>query len=577
MAGERTQRRLAAVLVADVVGYSRLMGADETGTLAALKERRTLILDPVVKAHSGRIVKLMGDGVLIEFASAVNAVKGALDLQEKFATANEDTPEDRRIVLRIGINLGDVIGEGSDIFGDGVNIAARLEALAEPGGICVSAKVHDEVRGKIETAFEDIGEQTLKNIAAPVRAYRVRTGLSMPPSAPVSATQSKPSIAVLPFTNMSGDPEQEYFSDGITEDIITELSRFRSLAVIARNSSFHYRGKAVDIRRAGSELGARYVVEGSVRKMGGRIRITAQLLEAATGFHLWSERFDRMIEELFAVQDEVTKTIVATVTGRLEEAEMAGAAQRRPGNLTAYENLLRGIVFLRGSTASENRQARECFEQAAAHDPHYGLAHAYLALSLLVEHRYDNAPGAITDRALDLALKAVRLDPGESRCHQYLAQTCRFRGEFDQALVHFRRAMALNPNDATGLVLMGSALTAEGHAAEGSEMIRQAMLLNPFHPTWYWQELAVSLYAARRYEEALEANQHGSEQSKFWYLARMAACLAQLGRLDEARANAAEVLRRKPDFRTSAVKLRYRDPADLEHALDGLRKAGLPE
>ena len=376
---------------------------------------------------------------------------------------------------------------------------------------------------------------------------------------------------------MSGDPEQAYFSDGITEDIITELSRFRSLLVIARNSSFQYRDKAVDVRRAGRELGAHYVVEGSVRAMDARVRITAQLIDAVSGNHLWSERYDRNMQELFAVQDEVTRSIVATVTGRVENIEIEGAIQRRTENLSAYDILLRGIELLRGSSASDNRAARELFERAVALDPRFALAHAYLAMSLLVEHRYDSAPSEIKDRALSEALTAIRLDPCENRCHQFLAQAYRFRGDFDQSLSHFRRAIALNPNDANGLALMGSVLGITGRPDEGADLIRRAMELNPFHPSWYWAQLAVALYAARRYEEALEADQQGSDQTQFWYLARMAACHAQLGRMNEAREQVVEVLRRKPDFRLSAVNLRYRDPAEAEHVLDGMRKAGLPE
>ena len=293
MAKERFQRRLAAVLVADVVGYSRLMEADEAGTLSLLKERRKNVLEPVVREHGGRVVKVMGDGVLIEFASAVNAVKAALELQAKMAQANADLPEARRPVLRIGINLGDVIGEGSDIYGDGVNIAARLEALAEPGGVCISAKIHDEVKGKIQTAFFDAGEQQLKNVATPVRVYRAGTGktdVSVP--WPALALPDKPSIAVLPFQNMSNDPEQEYFADGMVEEIITALSRFGGLFVIARNSSFVYKGRAVDVKQVGRELGVRYVLEGSVRKAGNKVRITGQLIDVASGAHLWAERFE---------------------------------------------------------------------------------------------------------------------------------------------------------------------------------------------------------------------------------------------------------------------------------------------
>ena len=378
---------------------------------------------------------------------------------------------------------------------------------------------------------------------------------------------------------MSGDPEQEYFSDGITEDIITELSRFRSLFVIARNSSFQYRDKAVDVRRVGRELGVQYVVEGSVRKMGPRVRITAQLIDALSGNHLWSERYDRNLDELFDVQDEVTRTIVATVIGRLEDAEIRGAVRRRTESLAAYDTLLRGIDLLRPSyVTDDNRRARELFESAVSLDPHYALAHAYLALAHLVEHGYGDAPIAIKDQALETALTAVKLDPGEGRCHRFLAIAYHHRGEFDLALSHFERAVALNPNDANGIARMGLALaTSGGRAEEGISLIRQAMRLNPFHPESYWDDLAIASYAARRYEEALEANRRIVGRKQYWYFARMAACYAQLGRLDEARAQSVEALRLKPDFRLSAVKLFYNNPADAQHVLDGMRKAGLPE
>jgi TolB-like protein len=313
----KTIRKLAAILVADVVGYSRLIEADEAGTLDVLRQRRKDVLDPTVREHGGRIVKVMGDGVLVEFASAVNAVKAAIALQARMDAANEGLPQARRILLRIGINLGDVIGEGSDIYGEGVNIAARLETLAEPGGLCISAKVHQEVRGRIDVAMTDMGEQALKNIDCPVRVYRLNPSDSGGRPNPVPT--SKPSIAVLPFTNMSGDPEQEFFSDGITEDIITELSRFRDLMVIARNSSFAFKGASVSISRVARELGVTYVLEGSVRRSGNRVRITAQLIDAQSGSHIWADRYDREIIDMFAVQDEITQKIVGMLTVGLED------------------------------------------------------------------------------------------------------------------------------------------------------------------------------------------------------------------------------------------------------------------
>jgi adenylate cyclase len=582
MAEQRAQRRLAAILAADVVGYSRLMQQDEPGTLATLKSRRSEILQPVVSRHRGRIVKLMGDGVLVEFASAVDAVECSVRLQEAMDTANAGLPEHGRIVLRVGINLGDVIVEGSDIFGDGVNVAARLEALAEPGGVYISGSIYDQVKGRSKLAFEDVGRQALKNMAEPVQIYRVRTGSVAEREdhrrkLDILPLPAKPSIAVLPLTNMSGEPEQQYFSDGITEGIITELSRFSSLFVIARNSSFAYRGAAIDVRQVSRELGVRFILEGSVQKSANRLRITAQLIDGTNGSHIWSERYDRGMGDLFEVQDEVARTIVATLVGRLENAEIRSAARKRTDNLPAYDCLLRGIEHLRGYADDDNRRARELFERAISLDPRYALAHAYFALALVCEHGYGDAPDPIKDRALQSALTGLRLDPDEGRCHQFLGEVHLFRGDFDSALSHIERSIALNPNDANAVALLGHALAFGGRAEEGVGLIRQAMRLNPFHPDWYWSDLAIASYAARRYEESLEADRRITGRNNYWSFARLAACYAQLGKLEEARAQAAEVLRLKPDFHFSEVKLVYKNPADAEHLFEGMRKAGLPE
>jgi adenylate cyclase len=577
MAEKPTQRRLAAILAADVVGYARLMEQDEAGTLATLKSRRRSVLEPLVARHRGRVFKFTGDGVLVEFGSAVNAVQCAVDLQERMATANSEQPDESPIVLRIGVNLGDVLIEGSDLYGDGINIAARLEGLAEPGGILVSGTAYDHVRNKVKVGFEDLGAQTVKNIAEPVRTYRVQLGAVTAGTRPTLALPDKPSIAVLPFQNMSGDPEQQYFSDGMTEDIITELSRFRSLLIIARNSSFLYRDKAVDVRRIGSELGARYLVQGSVRRLNDRVRITAQLIDAIHGNHLWSEKFDRSIEDLFDVQDEVTQTIVATITGRIEDTEIRSATTRRKSSLPAYDCLLRGVAHLRGYGPHDNRLARELFEEATALDPNFALAKAYLGLSLLVEDRYAVAPQAVKDRAVDLASTAVRLDPRESRCHLFLGQAFRFSGKFDLAVSHTEQSLKLNPGDANGMAYYGSVLTAAGRAEEGLDVIRRAMRLDPYHPAYWWGSLASSLFHTRRYEEALDANAKVDRSRNHWHLARDAACLSQLGRLDEARAVAAEVLRLKPGFCISTELPKFKREEDADHLREALRKAGLPE
>ena len=577
MTSSSPNRRLAAILMADVVGYSRLMHEDEAGTLAALKERRAAVVAPLVRQHAGRVVKFLGDGVLIEFASAVNAVAFALDLQRRMSEMNEPVAESRRIRLRIGINLGDVIAEGSDIYGDGVNIAARLESLAEPGGMCVSEAVHEQVRGKLPFAATDMGEQHLKNIDRPVRAWRVEAA-EQELAGPVSlALPDRPSVAVLPFQNMSGDASQSYFSDGITEDIITELSKFRSLFVIARNSTFQYRDKAVDVRKVARELGVQFIVEGSIRKSGSRLRVTAQLIDALSGNHIWADRYDRSLEDVFAVESEITQTIVSTLAGRVEDAEFDRAIHRPTSNMAAYDCLLRAIVQIRGFGKEGNRLARDFCEQAVSLDPTFALAHAYLGLALVVEHGYAGAPAPIKQRALECAREAVRLAPSDARCHWLLGNIYFFRSEFDFALYHHERSSEINPNDASVMATHGAILGFCGRAEEGIALVRLAMRLNPFHPEWYWVDLAIALYAAHRYEEALSINLRLSEKKVLPDLVRLAACLGQLGRLDEAKRCAREILQIKPDFRISGYDIVVVNSAISEHFAEGMRKAGLPE
>ena len=374
MVENKIERRLAAVLVADVVGYSRLMEADEAGTLAALKARQKAILEPMVKEHGGRIVKLMGDGVLIEFASAVKAVEAALELQKKFAEANDGVDENRRVTLRIGINLGDVIGEGSDIYGDGVNIAARLESLGEPGGICISAKVHDEVRNKVDARFENIGEQTLKNLSAPVAAFKWPAGETVL-AAPLRAEAgARLSIAVLPFDNLSSDPDQQYISDGITEDITTELARFSGLSVAARHAAFHYGGKGKNIADVARELGVAFLVEGSVRKSGDRLRITAQLIDTRTGNHVWADRYDRDCEGIFAIQDQVVSSIVSMLEGRMVATEAAKARGKPIASWSAYDCLLQGREL---ANSYREPEAVPLLVRAVTISPQFALAHAW--------------------------------------------------------------------------------------------------------------------------------------------------------------------------------------------------------
>jgi adenylate cyclase len=573
-------RRLAVILAADVVGYSRLMQADEQGTLLALKTRRRDIIDPLLTEHQGRIFKTIGDGLLMEFSSAVAAVRLAVLLQQKFAAANEGLAPDDQIVFRIGINLGDVMVDGDDLFGDGVNIAARLEALAAPGGICISEAVQKQVRGKVEFAFEDIGPQTLKNMSEPVGAYRIQlqqTGTPKP--APVPQAGDGVSIAVLPFTNMSGDPEQAYFSDGITEDITTELSRFHGIAVVARHSSFLFENRAVDIRMVRDELGVRYVLEGSVRRLGERVRITAQLIDAATRNHLWAERFDRELADLFAVQDQVVRTIVGTVMGRIEALRIEYVKRKPPSSMLAYDFVLRGDAEKIGDVDAEIA-ARKAYEKAIELDPEYGMAYGRLAyITSLEAYRDDARTAELLDRALAYALNGVRFDETNSGCHTILGWIYLNRGAFDLSEQSYQKAIDLNPNDPHCIAGMAEWLSYVGRADEALAMFKQANLVNPhFNPRWWLRTLGTAQFAARQYEASL-VNFGRSPTSQLWVKCYMAACCAYLGRDAEAATLTATILRESPAFsaRHLAAKETYKYDADREHLRVGMIRAGLPD
>jgi TolB-like protein/class 3 adenylate cyclase len=579
MSDQVPRRRLAAILAADVVGYSRLMSADEAATLAALKVRRREILQPLVAKHHGRVVKVMGDGVLVEFASAVNAVACSVELQEAMDTANADLPEDRRIVLRVGINLGDVIAEGSDLYGEGVNIAARLEALAEPGSVFISGKVRQEVANKLKLSFDDLGEQNLKNIPEVVRVYRVSASVTTSDEVILRKTVagSKPTIAVLPFTNMSGDPEQQYFSDGIMEDIITELSRFRSLFVIARNSSFLFRDKAADAKQIGRTLGAAYIVEGSVRRMGPRVRVTAQLIEAATGNHLWAERYDRDLQEIFEVQDEVVRAIVAVLPGRIEEAGAYSARRKRPESLEAYDFLLRGIELAKTFDDASTEPARKMFEEAIAVDAGIAPAYAWLANLRLRDWWTKTRSVSSLDEAFALAKKAVAADGNDGVCNGILGMAYLERRNFDEATFHTERFIALNPNDSSAPLLMGELLAYLGRPDEGITWIERAFRLNPFSPQAYTSFQGMILFAARRYAESIAAFNRMLVGTSIWEVMYLVAGYAYLGQLQEAHTLIAERVTPHPEVSllAFAAKEPFKQPADLDHLLEGLRIAGI--
>ncbi|MET1027635.1 MAG: adenylate/guanylate cyclase domain-containing protein [Dongiaceae bacterium] len=585
MVDVQVQRRLAAILAADVVGYSRLIDLDEAGTLAALKERRRDMLDPLVARHRGRIVKVMGDGVLIDFASAVNAVACAVELQQRMQAANDGKADEKQIRLRIGVNLGDVVVEAGDLYGDGVIIAVRLQALAEPGGVCVSRGVHEQVRNKLPFTYEDLGPCKVKNVAKPVRALRVRWDgqdvvPSPAPAAAVPARQSraKLALAVLPFTNLSGDPGQQYLSDGITEDIITELARFHQLQVVARNSSFRYRGQDEDVIHVGRELGVHYLVEGSVRRSGERMRITAQLIDAETGHHLWADRFDRNQSELFAMQDEVVRTIVGTLVGRVQAAGAESAKRKPPTSLEAYECVLRGDALPFDDPASE-AEARHLYERAIELDPGYARAYAFLSQSECLSWIADMGPSdAGLDRALDLAKKAVQLDGNDYQCQANLGWTYLYRQTYDLAEHHYKSALELNRNGAMLRAGLASYYAYIGKTDLALEHFDEARRTDPFfNPTWYWPMVGITHFVARQYDEAI-LQLSRAPNMPFWVHAYLVACYALADQADRAAEHAAILMRMRPDFSLGrfAAKEPLKNAADRQRLIDGLRQANLP-
>jgi adenylate cyclase len=574
-----TTRRLAAILLADVVGYSRLMHVDEVGTYGKLQDHHRAHIDPTIAAHDGRIVNAAGDSMLVEFASIVNAVRCAVEMQNGMEAHNATLPDDQRIELRIGINLGDVFVEGDGIYGDGVNLAARLEALAEPGGICLSDAVYQHVRHKLPLAYQDIGEQQVKNFPEPVHAYRVSIRGDAQHGLETRTSTDGPSILVLPFVNMSGDAEQDFFADGLTEDILTDLSRFRHLFVISRNSAFKYKGKAVDVRRVARELNVQYVVEGSVRKAGQRVRVTVQLIDGELDRHIWAERFDRDLEDIFAIQDEVTSAIVATVPGRVEAAARERVARKQTRSMAAYECVLAGKQLHHRSNRADNAAALDLLERALELDPNYAHAHAWRACTL--GQAWVN--GFCVDRdttfneVVEELQTALQLDDNDSDVHRILAATNLSLGEYDKAAYHQQRALRLNPNDDLIVVQQGEILTWFGQPDDGIKWIEKAMRLNPYHPERFWNHLGRAYFVARCYAEAIASFGHISAPDQFHH-AFLAAAHANLLDGAAAKRHAAEVLKRDPGFTVEAYlqTLHYRREEDLAHHRDALVKAGLP-
>lgn len=592
MTSERVERRLAAVLAADVVGYSRLMGLDEEGTLAQLKALRTTLIDLTIATHRGRIVKTTGDGMLVEFASAVDAARCAVEVQRGMAARNIAVPPDARIELRIGLHVGDVIFDDGDIFGDGVNIAARLEPIAEPGGICLSDDAHRQIRGKIDIVFDDIGAQNLKNIAEPMRAWRVRMDRDALPIAAVRSSTGttqplilpdKPSIAVLPFQNMSGDPEQEYFADGIVEDIITALSRFKSLFVIARNSSFTYKGKAVDIREVGRELGVRYVLEGSVRRAGGKVRITAQLIEATQNKHLWAEKLDGDLNDIFALQDILTMKIVSAVSNRLEQAGIHEVHTKPTTLLDAYDLYLKGLALFRYERRFD--EAYKVFTQAFTLDPNYAAAYAMAAYCLSVQQSGQGSSLSSDDHAeaMRLARMAAKLAHEDAHAMARAAHVLASLGkQYDLAKELVDRAVVLNPNLGHAWQTRGWVSIMRGEGQCALESFTTVLCLDPIDPAraGAWAGLACAHNLLGDFEAGYEwASRAVEAQTEMWTLAYFVINAVPTGRITEARAAVRKMFELKPTVKLSDARrlCHTRNEDWSEKIMDSFREAGLSE
>ncbi len=581
------QRRLAAILSADVAGYSRLMGADEDATLSTLAAHRGS-MDESIATHGGRVVGEAGDSVLAEFPSAVAAVRCAIEIQEELNTLNAEHPPERRMDFRIGINMGDVIVEGDNIYGDGVNVAARLEKMAEPGGLNISAAVFEQVRDRIPHDFEDLGEQSVKNITRPVRVYRVpvlENQEAMPPVEPSLQPEvpDKPSVAVLPFDNMSADPEQEYFSDGITEDIITSISKISGLFVIARNSVFTYKGNPVKVQDVGRDLGVRYVLEGSVRKAGDRVRVTAQLVETATGHHLWAERYDRKIEDIFAVQDELSQEIAAALEVTLSDDERSLLARQGTQNMEAYDCLLRAKELWMRFTRESNAEARALYSKAVELDPNYAEAHAELARVCVQarNHGWSDSLDRALAESLAYAERAVALDDSLPEAHVNLGFICMWGKDHARAVAEVEKGLALDPNHADGHMYHAVMLSFTGQPAASVRWVAKANKLNPAAPFWYLWALGTACFSMERYSEAVGAFKKAVGHNPHFIFARLglAASYGRLGQTRDAQAAFAECQSIFPDLDVAWIRnvVPYDEASVLDRFVEGLREAGLAD
>ena len=588
MAGERVERRLSAIFASDIVGYSRLMEADEEGTLARMNAHRREFLEPAVAQNRGRIVKRTGDGVLIEFSSAVDAARCAIDVQRGMGERNAGVSPERRIELRIGIHVGDIMIEDDDIFGDGVNIAARLESIAQPGGICISDDAYRQVRGKVNVNFQDSGEQELKNIARPVRVYQLRPEAATAAAKPASglALPDKPSIAVLAFQNMSGDVEQEFFADGIAEDIITALSKAHWLFVIARNSSFSYKGKSVDVREVGRDLGVRYVLEGSVRKAGNRVRITAQLIDATSGHHVWAERYDRALEDIFAVQDEITRSIIGAIAPGIVAAEIQRTRGKEAAQLGQWERVMRAHWHVWRFTREDCREAFHLTDEILRRDPNNALALADLSFNWHFGGVFGWTTEPIAkamEKSGDAARRAVAAEDRDATAQAALAVYEVFSNRHDDAIKRLMRAVELDPNSSLARGQLGVALSFGGEPDRSIAALEDAKRLSPrdylmviWHAVDAWSHLHAERFADAMAcaKQAIEFNPAFPDSHGI-----LPAAAAQLGQMTEAQAGLAEFVRLLPELTLSDPRLirPFRRPADRERFFAGLRKAGLAE
>jgi adenylate cyclase len=588
MTTQEIKRKLAAIFSADVKGYSRLMGEDEKGTVRTLNAYKE-VMTQLIQHHHGRVVDATGDNILAEFASMVDAVECAVEIQKELKNRNAELPENRRMEFRIGVNLGDVIEEGDKIFGDGVNIAARLESLSEAGGICISGTAFDQVENKLGFGYEYLGEQTVKNIAKPVRVYRVlmeteataQRGLEVASKEKMAFPMpDKPSIAVLPFVNMSDDLKQEYFSDGMTEEIITALSKVPNLFVISRNSTFTYKGKPVKVRQVSEELGVRYVLEGSVQKSGDRVRITAQLIDALSGHHLWAERYDRDLKDIFALQDEITMKVITGLQVELTAGEMAGVIAKGTKNIDAFIKYLQAYELMMRANKERNVQAKKILAEAVALDPEYPRLYMGLALSHIYDVWYGTTESTEQSlaQAFEFAQKAISLDDSNAAAHSMLGLVYMMNKQYDKAIAESERAVSLDPNSAENINRLGTVLNYAARAEEAIPYLQNAIRLNPLPPALYFIQLAISYRDSGHYEKAIEASKKALQRepnSQFPYI-HMAVSYIRLGQEKEARAAAAEILRINPKFSLEryAKMLPFPQPV-ADRIIEDLRKAGL--